>query len=116
MEAEAKSQDSLSKRDYWERHFSEWKASGLSQAGYQALHGLNKHVFAYWKKKLKSENDHAVFVPVTIEPDSSPNQVQDRTASASGLSLHFGGGIRLEIEDHFRPDTLRRVMSVLGRA
>ena len=126
MEPQAKPLNGLSKRDYWEKHFSEWEESGLAQSEYRALHGLSKHVFAYWKRKMKPEKEPATLVPVSIQPadlvpvsirpDSSQSQFHGHAASASGLSLHFEGGIRLDVEEHFNPDTLRRVMSVIGRA
>ena len=112
MKSEAKSLGGLSKRDYWEKHLAQWQKSGLSQSEYRAEHGLSQHVFSYWKEKLKSADNPATLVPVSIQPDSLQTQPHGQTESASGLSLHFLGGIRLDIDENFNPDTLRRVMSV----
>jgi len=115
MKPEAKRLNGLSKRDYWEKQFVEWEKSGLTQSEYQARHGLSQHVFVYWKKKLKSEKKLTTLVPVSIQPDSRQSPPHECTESTTALSLHFDGGIRLDIKEHFNPETLRRVMSVIGR-
>ena len=114
MQPQAKPHDGLSKYDYWTQHLAQWQESGISQSEYRAKHGLNQHVFSYWKKKLKSKKQPASLVPVTIQPDSLQNQRHNSPESTSGLSIRFCGGIRLDIEEHFNSDTLRRVMSVIG--
>jgi hypothetical protein len=124
MQPKAKPVNKLSKYDYWKQHINKWEESGLSQSEYRGKHGLSPHLFSYWKKKLKSQKVPAALVavsiqpdslqPLSIQPDSHQNQPHSRPESASGLSLRFGDGIRLDIEEHFNTNTLRRVMSVIG--
>lgn len=120
MESKAKLLDGLSKHDYWEKHIVQWEETGLSQSDYRAKHGLNQHVFSYWKKKLrpkeklKSKRVPTSLVPVTIQPEPLKSKPCIRFESSSGLSFRVSDGIRLDIEEHFNADTLRRVMSVIG--
>ena len=114
MKPAAKLLDGLSKHDYWTQHLAQWQKSGLSQSEYRAEHGLNQHVFSYWKKKLKPKRKSGTLVPVSIQPDSLQYPPHSSSESSSGLSLRVSDGIRLDIEEHFNADTLRRVMAIIG--
>jgi len=120
MEPKAKPLDGLSKHDYWKQHIIQWQESGLSQKDYRAKHELNQHVFSYWKKKLrpkeklKPKRVPSALVPVTIQPYPLKSKPCSSLESSSGLSLRVSDGIRLDIEEHFNADTLRRVMAIIG--
>jgi hypothetical protein len=40
-------------REFWTRHISQWRSSGLTQAAYCRRHHLTKSTLGYWSSKLK---------------------------------------------------------------
>lgn len=65
------STDLESKEQYWRRHFTEWKASGLSIAKYCEREELSKSSFGYWRHKLlhqeKKKQLVEVHLPVNLD-------------------------------------------------
>lgn len=62
----------MNKAEYWKRHLSQQRTSGLSQAKYCAREGVSESSFGYWSRRLgasKSEKPEGQFVAVgTGEP------------------------------------------------
>jgi len=95
------------KRRYWEHHIQSWRASGLSQTGYQRKHNLPQWQFVYWKKKL----DRAVLSnEVSLVPISLPQAMP-----AASLILVVNERYRIEISEGFQPAVLEQVLRVVDR-
>lgn len=100
---------SKEKEQYWEKHISGWRASGLSQADYCRQHGISKSTFWLWKRKLSAVKDKTaapVIVPVSLERISE-------TPLPKPIRLYVGK-FCLEIEAGFCKRTLRDLLSVIG--
>ena len=102
----SREQELAEKRRYWERHIQSWRASGLSQTGYQRRHQLSRWQFVYWKKKLDRPSSAVVsLVPICL-PQAVP---------AAPLSLIVNGRYRIEISEGFQPSVLEQVLRVVDR-
>lgn len=99
-------------RQFYQKHLTNWKGSGLSQAEYCRRNGLVRHRFGYWKKKLFKEEGQIKFAefPVSLSGQSVPF-TQDNVFSS--LRLMVDSRFSLEIPDQFSQDTLTKVLQVL---
>jgi hypothetical protein len=99
-------------RQFYQKHLTNWKGTGLSQAEYCRRNGLIRHRFAYWKKKLFKEDGQVEFavLPVSFSEHSVPF-IQDRVSPP--LRLMVDSRFSLEIPDQFSQDTLTKVLQVL---
>jgi len=65
-----------------------WQQSGLSQKGFCTANNIRYHVFHYWYKVYKSEqNATSCFLPVNIKPLVGQQQIT--ITSLNGLQLQF---------------------------
>ena len=99
-------------RQFYQKHLTNWKDTGLSQAEYCRRNGLIRHRFGYWKKKLFTEEGQVEFamLPVNFSEHSAPF-IQD--SSPSTLRLMVDSRFSLEIPDQFSQATLTKVLQVL---
>lgn len=99
-------------RQFYQKHLTIWKGSGLSQAEYCRRNGLIRHRFGYWKKKFFKEDGQVEFavLPVSLSEHSVPF-IQDSVSSP--LRLMVDSRFSLEIPDQFSQDTLTKVLQVL---
>jgi hypothetical protein len=95
---------------FWAEHLQAWHVSGLTQAQYCRQHDLNQKAFDYRKRKLKPPSPKTVFHPIRIRPE------EDYDNRLSSLRLLVGHGYRIEVGDHFNPDTLHRLIKTLERS
>jgi len=97
---------------FYQKHLTNWKGSGLSQAEYCRRNGLVCHRFGYWKRKLFKEEGQIKFavLPVSIQEQSVPF-IRDNVSSP--LRLMVDSRFSLEIPDQFSQDTLTKVLRVL---
>ena len=57
------------KTAYWQRHFKDWKQSGLSQRDYCKQHELTFSSFGYWRNRLRTNKAAAgKLIPVSVAP------------------------------------------------
>ena len=97
------------KHAYWKAHVGAWEQSGIGQSEYCRRQGLNIRVFGYWKRKFYRKASDLTFVPVAIKATYPPNIKPEIS-----LRLIIGNDYGIEVGDGFNPDTLRRVLHVLG--
>ncbi|MFZ0930815.1 MAG: hypothetical protein WAN11_19570 [Syntrophobacteraceae bacterium] len=98
------------KRRLWQERLGEWKASGLTQAGYCRLHNLDARNFQYWKKNIEPKPcASAALVEV------SADILSRGPSSTHPLCLVIDGRHRIEILPGFDAHTLDRLIRVLDR-
>lgn len=99
-------------RQFYQKHLTNWKGTGLSQAEYCRRNGLLRHRFGYWKRKLFKEEEQVEFavLPVNLSEQSVPF-IRDNVFST--LRLMVDARFSLEIPDQFSQDTLTKVLQVL---
>lgn len=119
------------KRARWQRIVSEWEQSGLSQAAFCREQGLSIPLFYYWRRRVKelavgSSGQQTAFVEVPCTEASagadgtgsgrgrSTGTVADSNPAASGVRLHLGSGMLVEVERGFDAATLKTVLTVVG--
>ena len=100
------------KECYWRKQVAKWHNSGLSQAEFSRQAGLSIKVFGYWKRRFEQGQDTgdvqavvAVRMPLAREPK----------AAHQPIIVHAWNGVRMEIPDNFHPETLEKILLVLGR-
>jgi len=54
-----------SKAAFWQKHFSDWQQSGVSQKAYCAEHDLKIATFGYWRRRLATPMSKKL-IPVTV--------------------------------------------------
>jgi len=92
-------------KTFWPIHIEHWQASRQSQAAYCRQHDLCPQKFSYWKRKSTVKStDHSGFSRIQVVDEAfSPE-------SASGLSLQFNDGTRLE---GITPGNMQFIQSLL---
>lgn len=112
----ANCQESSVSRDtphqFYQKHLTNWKSTGLSQAEYCRRNGLVRHRFGYWKRKLFKDEGQVQFavLPVSLSEQSVPF-IRDNVSSP--LRLMVDARFSLEIPEQFSQDTLKKVLQVL---
>ncbi len=95
-------EQSKQKQQYWQRNIQDWKESGNSQAGYCREHNLNIKTFTYWRRKLSQRLTTVSLV-----------QVAPLSNTSAHIKLIINDGFSIEVEDGFRPDTLKQLVHVV---
>jgi len=104
------SNEQLKKQRYWQAHAKAQTRSGLSRAEYCRQHKLSYHALTYWqRKKSGKKQPGTTLVPVRLERILHGPA---RTKS-SGLKIFVKDQLSIEVDDHFSPITLGRVLSVV---
>ena len=119
-------------RIFWGRHVAAWQRSSLTQVAYAQEHNLTLKSFYYWVRRKRAnqktqiplpgnsvaENFPAVvnLEPVKFVPVSGDlmKQAVGKILSPAILSLYVGRQFRVDIPPDFSPETLARVIRVLG--
>jgi hypothetical protein len=102
-----------SRREFWARQVSAWRASGLSQQAYCAREGLRPSTFGWWRWRLSAGKPSAD--PRPPAPRLVPVRLR-QSAVAPGFELEFPGERRLHIPSDFDETALSRLLRVLQRA
>lgn len=79
----------VSRKDFWQRHVNQWRTSGLSKMAYCQQHVLTYHQMVYWSSKVEcvvEAKSPGGFVAVTVSSDERD----------SGLSIRFPNGVTIE--------------------
>jgi transposase-like protein len=98
-----------SKAEHWAELVNEYESSGESQRGFCARRGIGQSTLRYWRRRLQESAGEAPsrggaqFVAVKVRQDES-------SATASGLSIVAGHGLRVEVARGFDEQTLERVL------
>ena len=102
------SQSSVVRSEFWADHISRWKKSDLSKAEYCRQHGLSRHCFLYWNKKL--EQSPEVQPEVVPLPFSVQTSASDQQAS---LSVKVGSRFVVVIQGDFHASVLKKLIKTL---
>ena len=79
----------------WQRHMTDWQASGVSGSAYCKQQSLVYHRFVYWRQKLTPTEDSPKQAQVTTgfaRVVSAPGAAIDR---ADGLTVSLPGGVSI---------------------
>ncbi len=98
-----------SRSEFWNQHIENWSSSDLTQVEYCRQNELNRHTFSYWKSKLNNKETFRPFLPVSIQPETTPSN----SSFPSGISLSFNDRFDVRLEVGFNCDTLSRLIDVL---
>jgi hypothetical protein len=101
------------KRSYWLQHIEKWQRSGQRQRDYCRMNGIALATFGYWRRKLK-KNDSARprFYPLVVS--SGTLDTRSSRHDKPGLRLMLEDGrFSIEIDDHFSPSLLQKLINTL---
>lgn len=102
-------------RAFWRGHWEHWRTSGQSQAAYCRTHGLSKHRFRYWKRRLtpslgaQEPPNPEGFLPVQLAVQPTRPALAD-----SGITVRLSTGLGLELRNDFDAATLQAVVQALN--
>lgn len=98
-------------KEEWDKIITTWKTSGLPMSAY-----CRKNSISYWtfrENKLKRDtsdgSDHSEKGLVRISPPPKPVE-----PASPPITVILPDGIKLVIPDHFKTETLQKVIDVLG--
>jgi hypothetical protein len=91
-------------------HLKAWQASGLTQAVYCQLHGLNTKSFSRWFKTYQLSNQSAkpLLIPVEIKPAAVTTQATE------SMWLRLPKGHTLARSGNISPRWLAELLQCLG--
>lgn len=99
------------KQQFWKKHITAWKGSGLSQAEYCRKQDIPVKTFGYHKRRMTSAAKPQKIIAVPATAAISPSA--DKSQSGKPIKLHLPGGLHIEIEPDFCPQTLKRLLEVV---
>jgi hypothetical protein len=94
-------------REFWARHVSGWRASGMTQQQYCRRHRLLKGTLGYWASTLNKPKAAAVALVEIGRARAKPE------GSSSPIELVVQRRYLLRLWPGMEPDHLREVLSVL---
>ena len=96
------------RREYWKQHYISFQESGLTQREYCKQKDLGYWTFNQWKRRFdKSESDMSI--------QEIPIKLPLKTSSGKHIEIVLNNNIRLSIPDNFSSDTLKKIISALGK-
>lgn len=84
-----------------------WKQSGLSQKAYCEQNNIRYHVFHYWYKRYRGQQDAVgdpAFVPLNVKSSTFP-------VSNSAIEILLPDGKRILFHQAVSPDYLKALIS-----
>ena len=97
----------VSNRDQWRERISEQEGGGLSVRRFCQAQGIGEHLFYYWRKRLREQQQPMRFALVERGP------ARQEAASEASLELILASGERLRIGAGVDAITLRMVLTAL---
>jgi transposase len=97
----------VSKHDQWLERFAQQERSGMSVRRFCKEQGIPEHLFFYWRKRLRNQQQPVRFALVER---GAPRQ---EAATESGVELVLVTGERLRIGTGVNAATLRTVLEAL---
>jgi len=92
---------------YWQKLVAQQTEGGLSAAAFCREHNINPQRFYHWRRRFQKE-----------DPNSSSNFFELIPCSSrplgSGIRIHLGDELHIEIDRGFDPLTLRTVIEAIG--
>ena len=99
----------------WQRHLERWQKSGQSRTRYCREHGLKRHTFYYWNKKLSGPDGSRLrLVPLAVPAQAPLPQTDqaDQVACRRQLQVTVGMLI-LTAEEGIEPSVLKGLVRAL---
>jgi transposase-like protein len=96
-----------SNRDQWRERIAEQERSGVSVSQFCQTRGIRAHLFYYWRKRLREQQQPMRFALVERGP------ARQEAASEASLELVLASGERLRIGAGVDATTLRTVLTAL---
>jgi transposase-like protein len=97
----------VAKNDQWRERIAEHERSGMSVRGFCKERGIADHLFFYWRKRLRNQQQPVRFALVEKE------RARQVPAAEAALELVLGTGERLRIGTGVDASTLRTVLEAL---
>lgn len=101
------------RREYWRGEVEKWGRSGLRQKEYCGREGISLERFGYWRRRIEREREKGRTRGLIAVPSGVVSSAL--FARREMLGVVVKERYRVEIPDTFSPDTLARVLEVLGR-
>jgi transposase-like protein len=95
------------KNDQWRERIAEHERSGLSVRRFCKEQSIPEHLFFYWRKRLRNQQQPVRFA--LVDRGAKPQRVTPE----AGLELMLATGERLRIGTGVSATTLRTVLEVL---
>jgi len=96
-----------SNKDQWRERIAEQERSGVSVRRFCQARGIGEHLFYYWRKRLREQQQPMRFALVERGP------ARQEPASEASLELVLATGERLRIGAGVDAITLRMVLTAL---
>jgi hypothetical protein len=96
-----------SNKDQWRERIAEQERSGVSVRRFWQAQGIGEHLFYYWRKRLREQQQPMRFALVERGP------ARQEPASEASLELVLASGERLRIGAGVDAITLRMVLTAL---
>ncbi len=95
----------VSNKNQWHGRIAEHERSGVSVRRYCEAQGIGQHLFYYWRKRLREQQQPMRFALVESRP------ARQEPASEGGLELILASGERLRIGARVDAISLRMVLT-----
>lgn len=95
------------RKNYWQKYYSAYIASGLTQREYCRQNNLCYWTFNSWKRKLEKLEKPTLLQEI-------PFTALDKEITQGHIEIILSDNMRLSIPDNFSSETLKRVMNTLG--
>jgi hypothetical protein len=93
---------------YWRNLIDQQIESGLTGAAFCREHHINLPRFYYWSRRFQNEQPNSTSSDFfELVPCSAQSQ-------GSGIRIHLGNELHIEIDRGFDPFTLRTVIEAVG--
>lgn len=97
----------VANKDQWRERIAEQERSGVSVRQFCQAQGIGEHLFYYWRKRLREQQQPMRFALVERGP------TRQEAASEASLELVLVSGERLRIAAGVDAITLRMVLTAL---
>jgi transposase-like protein len=104
---ETNEEKAVCNKDQWCERITEQERSGMSVRRFCQARGIGEHLFYYWRKRLREQQQPMRFALVERGP------ARQEPASEASLELILAGGERLRISAGIEATTLRTVLTAL---
>jgi len=99
-----KSQD---RNAHWKRYYISFLKSGLTQREFCKQNNLNYWSFNQWKRRFDKSDQDSSMQELSLK-------LPDKINQNDPIEIVLNNNIRLSIPDTFSPNTLRKLITILG--
>jgi len=98
----------------WEKHFEEFKVSGLTREAYCKTNGIRIYQLDYWRRRFSRLSKGPAVVP--LNPDWVPLKIVDSVIEKNSPIDLWIGRVRVEIKPGFDSRFLAEVLRTIVAA